>query len=238
MKLAIMQPYFFPYIGYWQLITAADKFVLFDDAQYIRHGWISRNRILKPTGGWQYIIVPLQKHNVKEKIKNVLAHPENKWKDQIVAQLSHYKKKAGYFDETIQLLHESFSELTENSIATINFSLIKRVCKHLCIDKEIIMSSVLHFDYSNVADAGEWALRMAEQLDATEYINPIGGADLFEVEKFASSNIKLSFLKSNEIRYLQRETFEPALSIIDVLMFNGKVNTRDFLNQYSIESTI
>ena len=71
MKIAIMQPYFFPYIGYWKLIHAVDRFVTFDDAQYIRHGWVNRNRILKPGGGWQYIVVPLTKHSLTESIKNV-----------------------------------------------------------------------------------------------------------------------------------------------------------------------
>lgn len=237
MKLAIMQPYFFPYIGYWQLIHAADRFVLFDDAQYMRHGWVNRNRILKPSGGWQYILVPLSKHAVTKSIKNVQAHPDRNWKELIIAQLAHYKEKARYFDETNEMVRETLFSNNEQSIAAINFAIIRKLCAYLDIKKEIIVSSEQNFDYADVGDAGEWALRIAEQIGAAEYINPAAGAELFSREKFSSSNIKLSFLKSQEIVYSQRRVFEPSLSIIDVLMFNGIEGTKEFLKNYSIESS-
>ncbi len=236
MKVAIMQPYFFPYIGYWQLIHAADRFVLFDDAQYMRHGWVNRNRVLKPGGSWQYILVPLKKHEVTESIKNVHAHPEKEWKELIIAQLAHYKKKARYFDETNELVREILFSNNEQSIAAINFAIIKKLSACLDLNKEIIQSSEQNFDYSEVGDAGEWALRIAEQMGASEYINPAAGAELFDREKFSSSNIKLSFLKPQEIVYSQRGDFEPALSIIDVLMFNGIEGTKELLKHYEIES--
>jgi hypothetical protein len=236
MKLAIMQPYFFPYIGYWQLIHAADRFVLFDDVQYKRHGWINRNRILKPGGGWQYILVPLKKHSVTELIKNVKAHPDRQWKELIVVQLAHYKKKARYFDETIELVNASLYGNDEQDIAAINFSIIKHVCASLNIKTEIIRSSEQGFDYANVSDAGEWALRISEQMGAAEYINPAAGAELFDPEKFSASNIELSFLKSQEMVYPQRGDFEPSLSIIDVLMFNGIEGTKSLMKNHSIGS--
>ena len=237
MKLAIMQPYFFPYIGYWQLIHAVDQFVLFDDAQYMKHGWVNRNRILKPGGGWQYISVPIKKHDVTESIKNVQAHPDKKWKDLIIAQLAHYKKKARYFDESNELVRALLFSNNEQSIAAINFAIIKKLCACLDIKKEIIVSSEQNFDYENVADSGEWALRIAEQMGATEYINPAAGAELFNREKFSSSNIKLSFLKSQEIVYSQRGVFEPSLSIIDMLMFNGTEGTKKLLANYTAEAS-
>ena len=236
MKLAIMQPYFFPYIGYWQLIHAVDRFVLFDDAQYMRHGWVNRNRILKPGGGWQYILVPLKKHDMTESIKNVQAHPDKKWKELIIGQLAHYKKKARYFDETNEMVSEILFSNNEQSIAAINFATIKKLCAYLDIKKEIIVSSEQNLDYADVSDAGEWALRIAEQMGVSEYINPAAGADLFNQVKFSSSNIKLSFLKSQEIVYSQRGIFEPSLSIIDVLMFNGIEGTSRLLKNYSVET--
>ena len=237
MRLAIMQPYFFPYIGYWQLIHAVDCFVLFDDAQYIRHGWINRNRILKPGGGWQYILAPLRKHEVTESIKNVIVHPDKKWKDLILAQLAHYKKKARYFDETIELVREVLFSNNEQSIALINFAIINKLCVYLDIKKEIILSSEQNYDYAHVGDAGEWALRISEQIGASEYINPAAGSGLFDREKFSASNIRLSFLNTEEIDYPQRGDFEPFLSIIDVLMFNGNECTKELLKKYSIDSS-
>ena len=231
-----MQPYFFPYIGYWQLIHAADHFVLFDDAQYMRHGWVNRNRILKPGGGWQYILVPLKKHAMTEPVKNVLAHPDKKWRELIVGQLAHYKKKAQYFDETNELVREILFSTNNQSIAAINFTIIKKVSVYLGIKTEITASSDHNFDYVNVGDAGEWALRIAEQMGASEYINPASGAELFDSEKFSSGNIKLTFLQSQKVVYSQGGDFEPSLSIIDVLMFNGIEDTKELLNCYSIET--
>lgn len=237
MKLAIMQPYFFPYIGYWQLIHAADKFVLFDDAQYMRHGWVNRNRILKPNGGWQYITVPLKKHSVTELIKNVQVQPQDEWSKLIIRQIAHYKKKARYFDETSELINNILQNQVGLSIAEINFYSIKKICEHLDIKKEIIVSSEQNFDYSNIVDAGEWALRIAEQMGVDEYINPAAGDELFNRDKFSLSNIKLSFLKPQEIEYSQRGIFEPSLSIIDVLMFNGIDGTKKLLENYAIKSS-
>ncbi|MGH8372229.1 MAG: WbqC family protein [Gammaproteobacteria bacterium] len=236
MIAAIMQPYFFPYIGYWQLIHAVDCFVLFDDAQYMRHGWVNRNRILKPGGGWQYIVVPLKKHDMKDPIKNVNTHPDNKWKELLIRQLAHYKRKAQYFDETNEMVRDALLSDTHQSIATVNAAIIKNVCAHLDIKADIILSSEQNFDYSRVSDAGEWALRIAEQIQASEYINPASGAGLFDQTKFSSSNIRLSFLKSKEIEYPQQGIFEPSLSIIDVLMFNGIQGTKMILKNYVIES--
>jgi hypothetical protein len=235
MKIAIMQPYFFPYIGYWQLIHAADCFVLFDDAQYMRHGWINRNRILKPGGGWQYFVVPLRKHSLKDSIKNIQVHPEIEWKERILAQLAHYKKKAPYFNETIEIVREILFGISVQNIAGINFSIISKMCKNLDINREIFLSSKKEFDYNNVGDAGEWALRIAEQMGADEYINPTSGAGLFSGDKFSSSNVKLCFLSSHEIVYSQRGVFEPSLSIIDVMMFNGADGAKELLLKYSIE---
>lgn len=235
MKIAIMQPYFFPYIGYWQLIHAVDCFVSFDEAQYMKGGWVNRNRILNPNGGWQYITVPVSKHRLTESIKNVQAHPNEQWRKRILGQLAHYKKYAGYFDEINDLVIDSLNGISGQSIAAINLSIIKKVCAYLDVKKEFIASSEQNFDFKDVGDAGEWVLWIAEQLDATEYINPVAGATLYSGEKFSGSGISLSFLSSQAVAYAQREVFEPSLSIIDVLMFNGKEGTKDLLNKYSVE---
>lgn len=235
MKIAIMQPYFFPYIGYWQLIHAADCFVLLDDVQYIKHGWINRNRILKPGGGWQYVLVPLKKHALTESIKNVQALDNENWKERFIAQLAHYNRKTPYFAEINQIIKDIIYINADVKIAAINFSIIKMLCKYFDLDKKIILSSEHHFDYSSVGDAGEWALRISEQVAASEYINPIAGKELFSKKKFSSCNIKLSFLRSDDIVYSQRGSFEASLSIIDVLMFNGIERTKELLKNYHIE---
>jgi len=116
MKLAIMQPYFFLYLGYFSLIKHTDKFILFDIVQFIRHGWIERNRILKPSEGWQYFRVPLQKHPRETKIKDILIDNDQAWKEIILAQLQHYKKSAPYYLNVIGILNKVFSQEYNNTL--------------------------------------------------------------------------------------------------------------------------
>jgi WbqC-like protein family len=234
MKLGIMQPYFFPYIGYWQLIHAADAFVLLDDVQYIRHGWINRNRIFNPAGGWQYIQIPLAKHAHTELIRNITAHPSQDWKTKLLGQLDHYKRRAPHYDETVEIVRAILARLDDPRVCRINFAILTALCGALGLDRKILVSSECGFGYDNVADAGDWALRIAEQLGADAYINPISGADLFDSAKFAASGITLWFLQPEEVVYSRRGPFEPSLSIIDVLMFNGIVGTQALLSRYAL----
>lgn len=233
-----MQPYFFPYIGYWQLIYAADCFVLFDESQYINRGWVNRNRILKPDGGWQYINAPIKKHSMTKSIRDVQTDSGIEWKNLIIRQLAHYKKKASYFDETNEIVRDALFNTHEESIGAINCGIVKKMCGYMGLNKEIIISSERNFDYADIHEPGDWALRHAEQLGATEVINPVGGAALFNLQKFRSKNIALSFLKFGEPVYPQADVFEPSLSIIDVLMFNGIEGTKEFLKAYSLETAV
>ncbi len=232
MKLAIMQPYFFPYLGYWQLLHAADCFVLFDDVQYIRRGWINRNRILKPDSGWQYFGFPVRKHAKTDLIKEVFLHPDIDWKSKISGQIAHYKLKTRHFTEVNSLVTEILSDIGAVNVTMANHAILKSLSRLLSLDCEIIISSDQNYDYQNVNGPGEWALRISEQMKASEYINPISGAGLFSQEQFEASNIKLSFLEMNEIEYQQSTAFEPALSLLDLMMFQGVEGTKSFLDQY------
>ena len=117
-----MQPYFMPYIGYYSLIKHTDEFILFDPVQFIRHGWIERNRILKQGGGWQYIQVPLIKDNGRDTlIKDVRINNSEPWKQKMLAQLQHYKKKAPYYFKVIKMLNESVGNgISCGGISTLN----------------------------------------------------------------------------------------------------------------------
>ena len=160
-------------------------------------------------------------------------HPDKKWKELIIRQLAHYKKKARYFDETNDVVNEILFSNDFRSIAAINLNIILKICEYLDINKEIIVSSEKNFNYEDVNDAGEWALRIAEQMGAAEYINPAAGAKLFSRRKiyiqvtlsFHFWNLKKLFIH-NEVAYV------PALSIIDVLMFNGIETAKKFLKSY------
>jgi hypothetical protein len=233
--MAGMQPYFFPYLGYWQLIDAVDCFVLFDEAQYIKQGWVNRNRILKPGGGWQYIQVPVVKHPISAPIHDVEIVADGKWRSRILNQLRHYKKTAPFFSETAAIVEALLMSAGELLIGALNCRIIHELCALLCIDTQIIVSSSHHFDYSEVEETRDWAFAHAVHLGATELINPSGGFNLLDMNKFQSRGIGLSVFESLAIVYPQSgATFEPALSIIDVLMYNGIVSTRGFLAQRKI----
>jgi hypothetical protein len=234
MKAAIMQPYFYPYIGYFQLIHVTDRFILFDDVQYIRHGWINRNRVLKPGEGFQYIIMPLAAHPRNTLIKDIQPAEAGKNKDKILRQLEHYKKTAPCYKAVHAFIGDCFTT-HHNTIGAMNGHYLKATCDYIGIDLKIELSSQMKFDYSQVQDAGEWALKMCEQMQVTEYINPPGGKELFDKSKFEKSNIRLRFLQPGLKAYSQRRAhFEPGLSIIDVMMFNEPAAIRDLLNDYQL----
>lgn len=238
MRIAIMQPYFFPYLGYFQLIKHTDLFVLFDDVQYIRHGWVNRNRILKPEKDWQYIIAPLQAHQQSTLIKDIKIQDSDDWKIKILRQIEHYKKRSPFYKVTSQIIEECFNENYNNSLTKFNALAIKKICKHIELPLNLKISSEEYYDYSNVCDAGEWALRICEQIGATTYINANGGKDLFDPQKYKQSNIELCFLTPGDISYSQRRNgfIETSLSIIDVLMFNSPEQIHQLLNKCEIQT--
>lgn len=234
MKIAIMQPYFFPYIGQFQLIHATDRFVLCDDVQYIRHGWINRNRVLKPNEGFYYVTVPLAKHSSSDLIRNIRVMDDDGWKQKILRQVEHYKKKAPFYSNVCCLLSNCLAT-AETSIAKLNGTCLKAVCAYIGIDFTVEISSEMGLDYSNVRSTDEWAIRICEQLGASEYLNPIGGITLYEKKKFREHELGLRFLQPTIRSYNQgRNGFEPSLSILDVMMFNSPDQIKAMLNDYEL----
>ena len=220
MRLAIMQPYFFPYLGYYSLIKKSDNFILFDTVQFIRRGWIERNRILKPTEGWQYIGVPLVKKPLLTPIHEMEIKVHEDWKGKLMLQLEHYKKRAPFYRETLSVIKESLN-INTSSIVKLNENILKKTCEYIEIPLKISVFSEMNLIIGKVNHPGEWALNITKSLGGKEYINPTGGVDIFKREQFTDSGISLHFLGNNLATYNQRRSvFEPGLSIIDVMMFN------------------
>jgi hypothetical protein len=221
MKLGIMQPYFFPYLGHFDLIHGTDRWVVFDTAQYIRHGWVNRNRILHPSSGWQYITAPLQKHHRDSPIGDILVQEGRGWRDRLCGQLVHYKKSAPYYDETAGLVRECLDS-DEPSLSRLNVSILARVCAHLRIPFRYEFFSEMKLDLGQIDGPGDWALRISEALGANEYVNPPGGEALFDPAKFEAAGITLTIQRFENMTYpCDGYGFEPALSIIDVMMWNS-----------------
>lgn len=236
MKLAIMQPYLFPYIGYFQLIGYADKWVVFDNTQYISKGWINRNRMLHPDikKEWQYFTVPTKKHSRETRIYEVHIHNNVDWRSDILAKLSSYKKKAPFYQDTIHFVKECL-ENNHETLSEFVTATIKNTCEYLNIPFNFSVFSKIHFDKSKVEHAGQWALEIAHDMNADEYINPTGGFRIFKENEFEEKQIKLRFLKPKLTDYVQRRGgFVPGLSIIDVMMWNDKDTISKMIKDFDI----
>lgn len=229
-----MQPYFFPYLGYFSLISYTNIWVVFDTAQFIRHGWIERNLILGPKRDRNYIRVPLKKHHRETKIKDVKIRNEESWKDKIFAQLVHYKKKAPYYKNVINFLEDAFKFETE-SISHLNIHLLKKTLEYLRISFEYIIFSEFNITISSVNAPDEWALNITKALKGDTYVNPPGGIEFFDRKKYMENKIDIQFLKIKLKPYDQKQNeFISSLSIIDVMMFNTPKKIRKMLYDYEL----
>ncbi len=221
-----MQPYLFPYPGYFDLIHRTDRWVVFDTPQYIRHGWVNRNRMLSPPGparacgeGWQYIGVPLRKHPRDTAIRDVEINDEQPWRRRLLGQLEHYRKQAPYYPQTLELVQECLAP-TPSRLADLLVHSLGTVCRHLGIDFDAVLFSDLDMPTEAVAGPGDWALEISRHLGATEYWNPPGGAALFDRGRFTEAGIDLHIQTFEPLRYdTGRYTPVTNLSILDALMW-------------------
>jgi hypothetical protein len=231
MKLGIMQPYFFPYLGYFDLINYSDRWIAFDTVQYIRHGWVNRNRILHPKEGWQYIIVPLNKFRRDTVIRDIEVNEDPRWRTRILGQIKHYKKKAPYFRETYQLVEECLA-VEEHSLPRLNVAILDKVCRYLGIPFEYEYFSEMELELGPVEGPDDWALCISEAIGATEYVNPAGGIAIFDSSKFEARGIRLSIRNLPSLGYpCTGYEFIPGLSIIDVLMWNPPDKVKEYLDK-------
>lgn len=230
-----MQPYFVPYLGYFSLIKHTDEFILFDTVQFIRHGWIERNRVLKQNDGWLYIQVPLEKFSRETLIKDVKINNETEWKKKLLSQLVIYKRVAPNYYKVVKLLNEVF-EKEYVSIVQLNKDLIEKICEYLGFPKKIPVFSEMDLSIDEVKAPDEWALNICKKLgNGITYINPQGGLNFFDRQKYIDNNIQIYFQKMHLDTYDQkRNNFETGLSIIDVLMFNSVEEVNIALDNYEL----
>ena len=232
MTLAIMQPYFFPYIGYWQLINAVDTFVIYDNIQFSKNGWFHRNNILLNNKKTLFSI-PLKKDSDYLDVKDrFLAETAKKQTKKIITQIENSYRKAPHFQKVFPIVKEIFLYENKNLFEYIYNSVIK-LTDFLDIDTKIIISSTINIDHSLKSQTKVLALNKA--LGAVKYINPIGGTALYDYARFQQENIELKFLKSEIPEYKQfGDEFIPYLSIIDILMFNSKDEIKKMLNKFEL----
>jgi hypothetical protein len=219
------------------LIHAADAWVVFDTVQYIRHGWINRNRILHPKAGWLYIVVPVSTSR-NTAICNVQIANDGKWKKRIWGQIQHYKKHAPYWSKVSAMLEETL-EINTSLISELNVFTLKQVCAYLGLIFQYSLFSKMDLKIDQVDGPGDWALRICQALNAVEYINPPGGAALFDESRFRTCGIKLTIQQFSNMTYsCGPYQFEPGLSILDVMMWNSPEEIKLYLDVWRTNSPI
>lgn len=231
MKLGIMQPYFIPYIGYWQLMNAVDRYVVYDDVNYIKGGWINRNRLLI-NGEPKYFNVPLVGASPNKRINEVAVNNTRSLIDKNLRTLWNEYRKAPFFGQVYPIMERILNN-GQPTISAYILSSFQLIAEYLRIKTELVLSSDI--DKEAGLKGQDKVLQICEIMGATEYYNAIGGQQLYSRAAFQERNIQLKFLKTNNIVYKQfSDIFYPNLSIVDVMMFNSRKDVIDMLDQYTL----
>ncbi len=228
MKIGIMQPYFFPYIGYWQLMNLTDRYVIYDDVNYIKGGWVNRNRILI-NGQAAYFQAPTLGASPNRKINEVGTEISERFIDKTARKLSGAYKRAPYFGEVFSRVMDILDYPTDN-LSTYLIFLMKKMAEFLDIETEFIVSSELSCGLQLHGE--ERVIAICHALDGDVYYNAVGGKKLYCPDHFRQKGLELRFVEPMDIRYPQfSNPFVPNLSILDVLMFNGWEQTKNYLHK-------
>ena len=226
-----MQPYLFPYLVYYQLINAVDKFVIYDDVSFIKQGWINRNQILF-NGEAHLFSIPVEEISSFRLIRDTKLHPTLYpiWKKKFLQTLKHAYNKAPCYIETFKLVEQVLDVSLDENIANLSKDSIIKICKYLNLNKEFVDSSSKYAN-SNLRSVDR-VVDICSRENATIYSNMAGGMELYNPETFNKHGIDLNFIKANILPYKQFNfSFAPGLSIIDVLMFNEKEKVVEFITQ-------
>jgi len=226
-KIAIMQPYFFPYIGYFQLMKAVDEFIIYDNIQFSKSSWINRNRILI-NGKDILITIPLQKDSDFLDIRE--RYLADNWVVVRVKMLNKIReayRKAPFFGQVFPLIQKCI-EFDEKNLFKFILNSIRQVAGYYEIESKIIISSSIA--HNERLRSENRIISICKSRNADAYINPIGGLQLYTKDFFETAGILLYFLRTSEIRYRQfQNRFVPLLSIIDTMMFNSREQINEYL---------
>ena len=255
MRLAIMQPYFMPYIGYFQAIAAVDKYILYSNLTFIKEAWMNRNRLLMRDGTIVLATVPIRSKSSHTMIYDVEIDNSKPWKEKLLRTLQMCYSRKPYYDETYPLIVDLLAP-DYNLLKDLNAATTIGIARHLGINTQIEadnsrylpMEHTLQYiesDYSLLPHLERThpirkvarVIEMCRREGADHFINAIGGQQLYSKDEFAQYGIRINFVQTNPIQYRQDTKtgeFVPNLSIIDVLMNNGREGTQLLLTQYTL----
>jgi hypothetical protein len=233
-RTAIMQPYVFPYLGYYQLFHASDMFVSLDDAAFIKRGWVNRNRLLLQ-GKAHTFTIPLSAQSQNVSIRASRVAPDDGWRKKLLTTFGHAYRKAPHFGKVYPIIEQTLESPAESIADTAERSLLL-VLDYLEMPRSVHRSSELDID--PMLHGQDRILAICEKIGTDLYVNPKGGRELYAPERFAARGMRLRFLHMGEVVYDQCSStpFEPGLSIIDVLMWNSKDAVMQMMAAYTLEA--
>jgi hypothetical protein len=233
MRVAIMQPYFLPYIGYFQLMSAVDVFVIYDEVEFTKKGWINRNRILM-NGAPEMVSLPLRKDSdYLDIVQRKLSDDFNEQSAKLLRKIEGCYKKAPFFDETYKLLEEILNYKSYNLFDFLHHS-IAIVSREIGLNTRLVVSSEIEGTKPDLTGQDR-VINLCRLIGASEYINPIGGLSLYSKAEFEANGIKLMFHKIQPLEYQQfNNEFVPHLSILDNMMFQNKLELTQSLEKFEL----
>ncbi len=231
-RLSIMQPYVFPYIGYFHLIEASDMIVFYDDVHFKKPGWINRNRILLNGRDFMFTI-PVRKASQNKLINEIVPIIDQKFKKKFYHQIESAYKKAPYYKDVSEIIYRVLEK---------EYSYIDDLVIHSIEEVYNYLGKSLHYTKSSVCSPGSRGINKSDRLikinkdlHYSKYVNPIGAIDLYSKDYFQQQSIQLFFVKSNPIKYSQfSNEFIPSLSVIDILMFNDKDEVKKMFKAFEL----
>lgn len=233
MRLGIMQPYFFPYVGHFSLIAACDEWIVFDTSQYTPKGWMNRNRVLHPGGGATWMTVPLSNGSIHIPASAAKVGDVPRARRSVLGQLSHYRN-APYYAVVTSLVRDVFAD-PDPSLTALNLRGLVAVCSYLGLPFRARRCSDLGLDLPERLPPGGWAPHLCGALGARSYVNPVGGRHLFNPADFAGQGVELRFLAARPFTYATgTHPFQPQLSIVDALMWNPPERVRAAVEDYAL----
>ncbi len=242
--VVLMQPYFFPYVGYFDLILKSDVFVIFDTVLFPKQSWVNRNRILDPNkvGSFKYLTVPLAGRAMTDPIKDVMVKAPEKLGDSLHAAFSGYRRSAPFFEYVMNLLDETVAEFGSGAPTLLRLNRIglETACDYLGIPVNFITLSELDLDLPPMTYPGQWGLEVADALEATDYLNAPGGIDLFRLKDWEDRGLGLHLTRVADLRYPVGPgfAFQERMSILDCMMWLPPSEIRAYLDGTSTDTLV
>jgi hypothetical protein len=239
-KTALMQPYLFPYVGYLQLISAVNSFVLFDSAQYLRRGWMHRNRILAAGGGWRWIGLAVSRAPRETPMSQMVLSPEVDLRARFLDALAPYERVAAHHDVAVDLIDRwAAATAGETGLVSVVGTALELTCELLDLPFSPLRATTLAVSRPSGAPVSGWAVSACRATGASTYVNAAGGRALYPASELQQEALGLAFVEPTLSPYDRGpHVWEPGLSILDVVAFAGPTAAGRMAREVSLDQVV